>query len=377
MKSPHRFLVLLSGLLSITVGCQGPRAMKSEFIEYSHAYAETSNQQMLLNLARRANGHPAYFLQMGTINATMQFGATAGGSAGQNRTRASGGALATAAAISDTIAVGSTLGLSGSEQPSFSFTPLSGSSFAAALFNPIDPKIFFNLYDQGIPVDALLRVMVQSITLNEAKGSRTFLNVIDPERPVSYRNFLTVAGLARELQKRHLLLSSTNQNSFIFADKAYETVANLRTNVYYQYEEDSTYFVPNNSGTDKKRQDTINLTLRTFEGVLTALAQESELFDGFVRTDGTNFTTFVAPSERRPALRITPPKAAKTTSPVAEITYRGEKFSISDEIVIDPVTKQPKVNTWNREVFNLLNMLYVQISLDPSKLPVQQLIQVH
>src|SRR4051812_36771692 len=145
MKSLHRSLLLLSFVLLTVLGCQGPRAMKSEFIDYSHVYADTSNQQMLLNLARRANGHPAYFMQMGSINATFQFGASAGGTAGNARTHASGGALAALPAIQDTLSLGGNLALTASEQPTFSFTPLSGSSFAAALFNQVDPKIFFNL----------------------------------------------------------------------------------------------------------------------------------------------------------------------------------------------------------------------------------------
>ena len=47
--------VVALGLIAVTVGCQGPRALQGSFIGYSAAYAEISNEQMLLNLARSAN----------------------------------------------------------------------------------------------------------------------------------------------------------------------------------------------------------------------------------------------------------------------------------------------------------------------------------
>jgi hypothetical protein len=375
-RHPVQFCFLIAGFICIAIfsGCRGPAAMRSVSLDYSRAYAETSNQQMLLNLARRSNAHPIYFLQMGLINSTFQFGVNGGGNIGQNRTRASGGALAAAAALSDTIATGGNLGVTVAEQPTFSFTPLSGSSFAAALFNPIDPRVFFNLFNQGYPVDILMRVMVQSISITDGEGTRTFFNILDIERTDNYRNFLTVAALSRELQKKHLLSSSPDASGFVLADGAQQTIIKLRENPAFQFETDGTSFQPAKTN---QTQGAVSFNLRTFEGVLSALATEGQLFDYIVAKDGARFTERTPPSELRPILRIRPDKSpGKSTRPVVEVTYLGEKYVIADKEIDDANTRWVESSTWNRDVFNLLNQLYVQISLDPNKLPVQQLIQI-
>lgn len=366
------------GLIAVTVGCQGPRALQGSFIGYSAAYAEISNEQMLLNLARSANSHPVYFLQMGPINSTFQFGANGGGNIGQARTRASGGAAAQMPGLTDTVNFGGQLGATVGEQPSFNFTPLNGSSFAAAVFNPIDPKIFFNLYDQGWPVDQLLRTMVSTLSIPEKGGLRTFMNVLDLERPQNYRNFLTIAGIARELQKRHLLFSSTNHTGFVVAEAGYKLMEELQKDEAFRYESDPNDFTPLDSATlGISKAAGISLGLRTFQGVITALANESEAFDYFVAEEGDKFLGQIPTAERRPILRITPDKTRKMEPPVVSITYRGQHYVIADVIVDNPATKWVEVDRWNRQVFDLLNLLYVQIALDPSKLPVQQLIQIH
>ena len=371
-------LRLLASLVAaglFAAGCQGPATIRRVFVDYSQAYADVSNQQMLLNLARRANAHPIYFLQMGSINSTFQFQANAVGNAGQNRTHASGGALATAPALTDAMTLGGTIGATIAEQPTFSFVPLSGSSFAAAIFNPIDPKIFFTLYDQGLPADQLLRVMAQSVTITEEDGTRTFMNVLDADRPMNYRNFLTMASLARQVQKKHLLRTSPDHTAFVLTAAAYQEVMNLRTNEVYRYEEDFTSFIPAVPG--QTNTGGISIVLRTFEGMLTALATESQLFDHLIAVEGTNFTRYVPPSELRPILRIKPIASAKRrTAPVARIDYLGEHYAVVDEEMDKSPAGRLEFSTWNRDVFNLLNLLYVQIALDPSKLPVQQLIQV-
>ena len=359
----------------ILSGCRGPATMRSVSLDYSRAYADSSNQQMLLNLARRANGHPIYFLQMGLINSSFQFGLTGSGNIGQTRTHASGGALATAAALSDTIASGGNVGVSVAEQPTFSFTPLSGSSFAAALFNPIDPRVFFNLFNQGAPVDMLMRVMVQSVAITDGEGTRTFFNILDVEIPQNYRNFLTVAALARELQKKHLLRATPDASGFVLADGATQTIIKLREDPAFQFDPDATSFQPSKTNVT---QGAVSFNLRTFEGVLSALGKEARIFDYIVAKDGARFTGRIPPSELRPVLQIELDKSShKWTAPVAEVTYMGKRYAIADPETDNPSSTAFETSTWNRDVFNLLNQLYVQISLDPSKLPVQQLIQIH
>ena len=370
LPTARRVAAWFPALLLLLASCRGPSAMMGTFIDYSQAYAETSNQQILLNLARRANGHPVYFLQMGSVSSTFQFGLSAGANAGQSRSRNSG----LGAGLSDTVTLGGTLGANVSEQPTFSFIPLSGSAFANALFTPVGSTVFFDLFDQGVPVDMLLRVMVQSVTFHNPAGGRTFLNVADTEYPRNYRDFLVIADLARQLQKKHLLWAAPDQSSFAMSSAAGEAAAALSSNRVYRLDSDK---LPRDEMETTNRRPGMTLRFRTFAGILSALASESRVFDAIVAGQGAAFAETVPPRQLRPVLQIKAERLrGKTTPPVVQLVYRGAKYEIADAEIKDAATGRIEFDTWNREVFNIVNQIYVQITLDPGKLPVQQLIQV-
>ena len=338
----------------MATGCLGPKAMEVSLIKYSNMYAEASNEQMLLNLARRANGHPAYFMQLGSINSVYSFSANAAGSVSEN---ANTGSILNLWSKS--------FGLSGSEQPSFSLTPLSGKEFAVAIFDPISSKIFFNLVEQGVGIDKLLRVMAQSVVFTTADGKeRTLLNIPDPEAQSQYRDFMRFAGISRELQKRQLLSLNSDETGFIISSDATAFVEGLsREHAYFNFESKGKTA---KTSTNTSGSPTISIQLRTFESVLTALANEHTLYNELVR-ESYKFLESLPPSERRPILRIDWEGYGEAlTSPVAVVNFEGHRYTIRDEVG----------STWNRDVFILLGHLYTQISLDPASLPVQQLIQV-
>src|SRR5947207_1923371 len=54
-------------------------AFRTEANNFSSAYGDVLNEQMLLNLARLDNGHPAYFIAVGALNSRWSMGATATG----------------------------------------------------------------------------------------------------------------------------------------------------------------------------------------------------------------------------------------------------------------------------------------------------------
>src|SRR5277367_6266363 len=62
----------LLGLLIFLSSCTAP-TMRNQFRNYNEAYADSLNQQMLLNLARLQNGHPAYYLAIGLIDQKYTF----------------------------------------------------------------------------------------------------------------------------------------------------------------------------------------------------------------------------------------------------------------------------------------------------------------
>ncbi len=369
-----RFVAMFA-LLFLTA-CRGPSMMTGTFIDYSQAYAETSNQQMLLNLARRANSHPVYFLQMGSVSSTFIFGVNGGGNAGQTRTHNGGTSGGYVAALSDMVTFGGTLGASATEQPTFSFTPLSGSAFAAAMFAPLDEKVFFALFDQGYPVDLLMRVMVQSVTFTTPQGSRTYINVSDSVYPWNYRDFLIMADLSRYLQEKQMMWAAPDRTSFSVSERAGEELRQLTaTNRYYAVQSDK---LPMDEVKGTNKTAGVTLKFRTFTSMLSALADEATDFDAIKARAGTKFFDSLPPAQRRPILQIHADQFhGRISPPVVSLNYRGSKYVIADEEEKDPVTGKMEFSTWNRDVFNILNQIYVQIALDPGKLPMQQLIQVH
>jgi|GEM_PF-2555474 len=387
----------------VLVGCAGT-AFRSSFRQFNSVYADNQNVQMLLNLARLSEHHPSYFLQIGTISATYQFSSSAGLSDSTTEFKIPNG--------TDNFTYGGNLSASGSEQPTFSYTPLSGSQFSDAIFRPMDPSILFALYDQGYPVDQLFRLMVQSIDFyNPKDGKRhTFFNTPTARNPKNYNDFLTLCGVALELQRKGLLRieqkttmvtvpgptfanptveevlkASEKGLSFKKNDDGTFSLQQAVTSSGFQFDPKTSQFMDELSKKDssfelsdagvvttgQKGNSGFVLKLRPFVGVLHAAATEAAEYDKMVSQD-PKFLPTIPPSEREPILRIRwDNNDGVLERPLVTTSYDGKTFSITDSET--PANLRP---TFNREVFILINYLFTQVSLDPSKLPVQQIIQV-
>lgn len=206
----------VSSLLAVAIvsGCSGP-ALKGSFLTYSSVYAEASNHQLLLNLARASNGHPPYFVQLGQINSIYTFSANILATLADTLTGVD---------TSSSLLGSGSLGAAVSEQPSFNYVPLGGAEFSQAVLVPVDPKVFYTLFQQGYPVDQLLRLLVQSIELDIGGVRQTFTNTPDLGDPRNFRDFLVVCGVARELQKRGLLTVETTSSVEEALSPAFERV---------------------------------------------------------------------------------------------------------------------------------------------------------
>src|SRR5262245_2242652 len=81
-------------ILPLLVSCAGT-TMREHFEDYNTAYADALNVQMLLNLARLQNGHPAYYLAIGAIDdrLTVSESGTLGNSGSFTDSRTTGHSL--------------------------------------------------------------------------------------------------------------------------------------------------------------------------------------------------------------------------------------------------------------------------------------------
>jgi len=375
-RKPHRYatrksrrtswlLVRLLPLYLLTGCALGPPALRASFVDYSSAYADISNRQMLLNLARTANYHPAYFLQLGNITTTFQFGAEAsiGAEAGRQRPRGT--------KITE---VGAEAALAGSygEQPTFDFTPLSGKSFAQVALSPIPRNVFFALYEQGFPADLLLRGLVLSVTFEFPESGRRIVlsNIADLDRPERFLDFLRLAAIMRELQLEQALFLTEDAEGnpqFGFAPEIDALVQQLLARPGYRLDAD----LGADLGGQRREPRRASLKMRTFSGALYTFATESQLFDAIAARD-PQMLERVPASQRRPILRLRWPADAVLTPPVSTVDYLGKRYQIADPV--DP--ELGVADTWNREAFSLLLYLYSQVSLDPSELPASNFFRV-
>jgi hypothetical protein len=219
-------------LLLISNSCTSI-AFRTEANNFSSAYGDVLNEQMLLNLARLDNSHPAYFIAVGTLNSKWNLGATASGTFSRNpedsikTTETSGtganppgSVLGLASRVVETfskVATGRSFGpgLESRVTPDFQLIPLNNEQLAQQVLAPTKTNVFFTLYEQGVPVDLLMRVLVEEIQTTFPLGART-VQRNDPTGggPASYRDFLRICQVARDLQTAGLLRVEMTEGKF-------------------------------------------------------------------------------------------------------------------------------------------------------------------
>ncbi len=200
-------LPILGSLLA-TTGC-AIRRVHADYIGFEKAYADTSNRELLLNLARLQNHDPTYFFKMGQITSSYRMAASVSGS-GTYQTQS------TIAKVANGIGAVNPA-VSYESDPLFQFIPVSDETNARLLLKTIPPETFYILYQQGWRVDQLLRVMVDRIEVTAPSRDggcqiTTYRNAPPPVRPgtstpldpaqlSSYATFLRIAAVAYALQK--------------------------------------------------------------------------------------------------------------------------------------------------------------------------------
>jgi hypothetical protein len=131
-------------------GCVSPKILNCDYEDFSKMYADSSNRQLLLNLARESHEEPVYFIQLASISAQYQFTTSVGITPSYVFRH-------TPASLGGSLSAGLT------QNPIFQFLPLTGTNFAQAVLAPISDKVFYTFYDQGWPADWVARTMVESV----------------------------------------------------------------------------------------------------------------------------------------------------------------------------------------------------------------------
>ena len=424
-------------------GCAA-RALRTDYKSYENSYAESSNRQMLLNLARLSEHHPTFFFKMGQITTGYRYQATLTG----NGTYSPAGYPAGPGG-------GGIPGALYEKDPGFSFVPVNDDSTAQKLLQPMPAELFYVLFQQGWRVDQLMRLMVDHIEYKPDPSSgavHTIRNVASEANLKDYLTFLRISALTYHLQRRgHLIFSADQKFQPVLtsgvtltgnsAPQAKDIVDAWTKNLVWQQDPNNKdswqlgQFVtlpkfiltpgyvpgdkdhPSNvkaydveidmpelanvlslgptlqildsnglgfgvlensadlSKTGKTGQGSAQLVMRSLIGMMAAAAQEQKTFGGLMELAKKDKTQDPIPAvEMQPLLTLNWDRAdASHLTPVlTRLDYMGKTYMIADPDSDDPL----KASSWNRDNFRILTQLVALITVDISKFPPQQILQL-
>jgi hypothetical protein len=211
-------LAALCLLVCFISGCAATR-LRVDYKGYENVYAESSNRQLLLNLARLNQHHPTYFFKLGPISTYYKMQGTLAGNASQVN------GLYTNP-LNKTISGGGSTGLSYEQDPTFSFIPVNDDTVAKQLLQPIQSEHFYVLFQQGWRLDQLMRLMVDRIEFQQpgSQSIQVIRNTPSADNVEGYLTFLRISALAFELQRRgHLMVSGKSHFQPLMADLEMKT----------------------------------------------------------------------------------------------------------------------------------------------------------
>jgi len=204
----------------VVSGCSAAGRLKADYTDYESIYAETSNHEMLLNLARLDQHDPTFFFKLGQIGTQYQMSAGLTGN-GNYVTQGTGSGV--------NVTGGGTGSLTYAKNPTFQFIPVNDDTTAQLLLKPVEPEYFYDLYQQGWRVDQLFRLMVDRIEYRAPGGPNGFhWEMIRNDAALSnasdYARFLRVSALAYDMQQ-HGYLRLRSDKSFVPAAKGAQLAA--------------------------------------------------------------------------------------------------------------------------------------------------------
>jgi hypothetical protein len=179
---------LAPGLLALlaaacTTGL-GPRAVRTERPDYNQQIVRSADREMLLNLVRLRYNDSPLFLELGGIVAQYTYDAALNAS---GHIQGAGGGDATA---------GTSLGYS--EEPTVTYTPLTGEEFATRMLTPVPLESIMLFEQAGWSAERLLLVAIQR--MNDVFNAPTATGPT-PERKPDYEAF---GDLAERFQRLRL-----------------------------------------------------------------------------------------------------------------------------------------------------------------------------
>jgi len=169
------------GVLALTLaGCIGPTALHKSVLGYDQTTNHLEQEILLLNIARLSHESPVHFTVTGSIAATFDFTTSTN----------FGGSIVTSPG-NNIFDFG--MSASASENPTLSIVPVSGQDFIKRIVTPFPEGVFAILGYQDLPITIIMRLMTNSVEIDDRKANRVgFMrnNAKYPEEYAKFRRFV-------------------------------------------------------------------------------------------------------------------------------------------------------------------------------------------
>ncbi len=153
-KTGYRCALLIAAALFLISGCaaRGARRVPGDRFDYNGAIAQSTREQMLLNIVRSRYLEVPVFLTVSSVLTQYEYDS----SLGLTGILKFGGGTSWDTGIGDT-------NLRFSERPTITYLPVEGQEFAAHLLSDIPAEIIFAAAQAGWPVDVFMRIAIQRL----------------------------------------------------------------------------------------------------------------------------------------------------------------------------------------------------------------------
>jgi len=327
MKTGNCFLFFI--LAVFITGCQstfGPRALEQTHPAYNEAIVGSLNQQMLRNLVRLRYRDVPFFLDVGSVTATLSLDANAALNAEVDI--GPGGNILSPG-----------VGIAYSQSPTISYTPLRGENLLKSILSPLRLESILVLTQSGWSIERVFGLCLERI--NNLANAPTASGPTPVSEPV-YQDFRRLLELLRKLQEAGLIEIGTEQADdtqnivirFITGDPSYTGVfAEIRR--LLDLDDDVDRFVLNTDFLELSK-DQWSLRTRSISSLLYYLSQnvavpEEHRVSGLVTTtrtrNGNPFDWNSTPAGNLFRVNVS---AERPTSAYVTTSYRGYWFYIAD-----------------------------------------------
>ena len=223
IRYTHAYTLLILILTALLSGCQsafGPQALARTHPAYNEAIIASINEQMLQNLVRMRYRDVPFFLEIGSVTASLSLGANAGVEAGVNF--GSGDSLSPGA------------GIAYADEPTISYAPLQGEDLLKSILSPLQLEAVLVLTQSGWNISRVFGLCFERINdLYNAPNASGPTPALEP----AHKKFGELMKALHTLQKARLIEIGTRQK-----EEGTDIVIKLiRDNDRYKHEIDQVY----------------------------------------------------------------------------------------------------------------------------------------